>query len=342
MALKRCVESFSEASVAVKKVLVLGKIHESGITMLRDMREIVVKELAEHSKDIFDELSDTDAIIVRMTKITREIVAAAPHLKIVARHGVGYEAVDITALTEFGVPLTITGDVNSVAVSEHTLALMLSLAKQTVVYDQAVRIGNFGIRDGFDSTELSAKTILLIGFGRIGKATAMRAHAFGMRVMVADPFVSRENVEAEGYNYVTDFRDALEGADYICIHVPKRPDTENLISAEELKLMKENAYIINVSRGGIVDEAALYVALNEGWIAGAALDVFEPEPPSLDNPLLKLNNIVVSPHCGAFTEECAERMARACAQAVLGAFGGNFDPQLVVNKETLVNKSTEN
>ena len=146
MARKRCVKSLSEASIAVNKVLVLGKIHDSGIAMLRDVGEIVVKELAEHSKDIFNELSDADAIIVRMTKITREVVESAPNLKIVARHGVGYEAVDITALTDFGVPLTITGNVNSVAVSEHTLALMLSLAKQTVIYDQAVRMGNFGIR----------------------------------------------------------------------------------------------------------------------------------------------------------------------------------------------------
>ncbi len=342
MALNRCVKSFSEASVVVKKVLVLGKIHDSGLAMLRDVGEIVVKELPEHSKDIFNDLSDADAIIVRMTKITREIVEAAPHLKIVARHGVGYEAVDINALTEFGVPLTITGDVNSVAVSEHTLSLMLSLAKQTVVYDQAVRMGNFSIRDGFDSTELSAKTILLIGFGRIGKATAVRAQGFGMRVIVADPFVSCENVEAKGYNYVNNFRDALEEADYVCIHVPKRPDTENLISAEELKVMKESAYVINVSRGGIVDESALFVALSEGWIAGAALDVFELEPPNLDNPLLKLKNIVVSPHCGAFTDECAQRMATACARAVLSAFDGNFDPQLVVNKQSLANKSSEN
>ena len=342
MALSRCVKSFSEASVVVKKVLVLGKIHDSGLAMLRDVGEIVVKELPEHSKDIFNDLSDADAIIVRMTKITREIVEAAPHLKIVARHGVGYEAVDINALTEFGVPLTITGDVNSVAVSEHTLSLMLSLAKQTVVYDQAVRMGNFSIRDGFDSTELSAKTILLIGFGRIGKATAVRAQGFGMRVIVADPFVSCENVEAKGYNYVNNFRDALEEADYVCIHVPKRPDTENLISAEELKVMKESAYVINVSRGGIVDESALFDALSEGWIAGAALDVFELEPPNLDNPLLKLKNIVVSPHCGAFTDECAQRMATACARAVLSAFDGNFDPQLVVNKQALANKSSEN
>jgi len=338
VARKRCVKSFSEASVAVNKVLVLGKIHDSGIAMLRDVGEIVVKELAEHSKDIFNELSDADAIIVRMTKITREIVESAPNLKIVARHGVGYEAVDITALTDFGVPLTITGNVNSVAVSEHTLALMLSLAKQTVIYDQAVRMGNFGIRDGFGSSELLAKTILLIGFGRIGKATAVRARGFGMRVLVADPFVSRENVEAQGYNYVTNFRDVLGEADYVCIHVPKRPETENLISTEEFKMMRETAYVINVSRGGIVNEPALVCALKEGFIAGAALDVFELEPPNLKNPLLKLKNIVVSPHCGAFTKECAKRMAIACARAVLDAFEGRFDPQLVVNKETLLDK----
>ena len=181
-------------------------------------------------------------------------------------------------------------------------------------------------------------TILLIGFGRIGKATAVRARGFGMRVLVADPFVSREDVEVQGYNYVTNFHDALGETDYVCIHVPKRPETENLISTEEFKMMKKTAYVINVSRGGIVDESALFCALKEGLIAGSALDVFELEPPNLENPLLKLNNVVVSPHCGAFTKECAKRMAMACARAVLDAFEGRFDPHLVVNKETLPNK----
>ncbi|MBL23054.1 MAG: 3-phosphoglycerate dehydrogenase [Rhodospirillaceae bacterium] len=317
------------------KVLILGKIHDGGVDMLRKAGGLEIKEMAEHVPEIFDELPDTDAIIVRMTKITREVCAAAPDLKIVARHGVGYEAVDVDALTDHGVPLTITGDVNSTAVAEHTLALMLALAKQVVTYDRATRNDNFAIRDGFDSTELSGKTALLAGFGRIGRATAMRAAAFGMKVMIADPFVSAEQVEGEGYGFAPDFRAALPEADYVCIHVPKTPETTNLISTDELKAMKTSAHLLNVSRGGIVDEAALYTALTEGWIRGAALDVFEPEPPQSDNPLLALDNIVVSPHCGAFTEECAQRMAEACARSVLDALEGNYDPELVINKEAL-------
>lgn len=317
------------------KVLILGKIHDGGVQMLRDAGGLEIKEMAEHVPEIFDELPDTDAIIVRMTKITREVCQAAPDLKIVARHGVGYEAVDVDALTDHGVPLTITGDVNSTAVAEHTLALMLALAKQVVTYDRAIRNDNFAIRDGFDSTELSGKTALLAGFGRIGRATAVRASAFGMRVMIADPFVTAEQVEAEGYVYAPNFRAALPEADYVCIHVPKTPETTNLISTDELKAMKSSAHVLNVSRGGIIDEAALHTALTEGWIRGAALDVFEPEPPRPDNPLLALDNIVVSPHCGAFTEECAQRMAEACARSVLDALDGKYDPDLVINKEAL-------
>jgi D-3-phosphoglycerate dehydrogenase len=198
-----------------------------------------------------------------------------------------------------------------------------------------MRNDNFAIRDGFDSTELAGKTALLAGFGRIGRATAMRAAAFGMRILIADPFVTAEQVAAEGYDYAPDFKAALPEADYVCIHVPKTPETTNLISAAELQAMKPTAHVLNVSRGGIVDEAALYTALTEGWIRGAALDVFEPEPPAQDNPLLTLDNIVVSPHCGAFTEECAQRMAEACARSVIAALDGRFDRDLVINKDVL-------
>jgi D-3-phosphoglycerate dehydrogenase len=319
----------------VKKVLILGKIHDSGVQMLRDAGGLDIVEMQEHVPEIFDELPDTDAIVVRMTKITREVAKAAPNLKVVARHGVGYEAVDVDALTDFGVPLTITGDVNSLAVAEHTLALMLGLAKKIVAFDKAVRADHFSIRDGFSQTELSGKTVLLAGFGRIGREVAKRCAAFGMRVQIADPFVTAAQVEGDGYAYVEVFKDALPGADYVCLHVPKTPETTNLISTPELHAMKNTAHVLNVSRGGIIDEAALYTALKEGWIGGAALDVFDPEPPKSDNPLLTLDNIIVSPHCGAFTQECAQRMAEACARSVLDALAGNVDPSLVINKEAL-------
>lgn len=327
--------SFDELYITMKKVLIFGKIHNCGIKILLDDCEVMVKEMAEQDPQIFDELPDTDAIIVRMTKITRDIVEAAPRLKVVARHGVGFEAVDVEALTDFGVPLTITGDVNSIAVAEHTLALMLSLAKQIIPYDQAVRKNNFNIRDRFSSSELAGKIVLIAGFGRIGRATAQRAQAFGMKVQVADPFLRGDEVESQNYTYVPNFQEGLLSADYVCIHVPKTPQTENLISFDELKAMKDTACIVNVSRGGIINEKALVAALENGWIRGAALDVFDPEPPRMDHPILEFDNVVVSPHCGAFTEECAQRMATACAQSVLDSFRGRFDTNLVVNKEVL-------
>ncbi|MBT7487056.1 MAG: hydroxyacid dehydrogenase, partial [Rhodospirillales bacterium] len=260
-----------------------------------------------------------------------------PNLKIVARHGVGYERIDVPALTAKGIPLALVGNVNALAVAEHTLAMMLTVAKKFLPYDKATRTGNFGISDSFSATELSGKTILLAGFGRIGQEVAQRCKAFGMDVLIADPFVQAADVEAAGYRFTGDFKAALPEVDWVSIHIPKTPETENFIAAPEMAAMKEGAYLVNVSRGGMVDEAALYEALKSGHLRGAALDVFEPEPPGVDNPLFELDNFLASPHCGAFTEECAQRMSSACAHNVLAAFAGNLDPAVVVNKEVLEN-----
>ncbi|MEX2449547.1 MAG: hydroxyacid dehydrogenase [Rhodospirillales bacterium] len=319
----------------MKKVLVLGKIHDAGLQILRDAADVDFTELAEHVPEIFDHLPDTDAIIVRMTKIDRKVIDAAPKLQLVARHGVGYEAVDVAALTARKIPLALVGNVNATAVAEHTLAMMLAMAKKLVPYDRATRNGNFKIRDSFSQTELLKKTVLVAGFGRIGREVAQRCAAFGMTVVIADPFVPAEAIEKAGYRSVENFRAALPQADYVSIHVPKTPETENLITAKEIATMKDGAFIVNVSRGGMVNEHDLCRALSSGKLAAAALDVFEPEPPKPDNPLFKLDNLVVSPHCGAFTVECGQRMAEVCARNVLAVFGGTLDPALVVNKEVL-------
>jgi D-3-phosphoglycerate dehydrogenase len=319
----------------MKKVLVLGKIHDAGLQILRDAADVDFTELAEHVPEIFDHLPDTDAIIVRMTKIDRKVIDAAPKLQLVARHGVGYEAVDVAALTARKIPLALVGNVNATAVAEHTLAMMLAMAKKLVPYDRATRNGNFKIRDSFSQTELLKKTVLVAGFGRIGREVAQRCAAFGMTVVIADPFVPAEEIEKAGYRPAENFRAALPRADYVSIHVPKTPETENLITAKEIATMKDGAFIVNVSRGGMVNEHDLCRALSSGKLAAAALDVFEPEPPKPDNPLFKLDNLVVSPHCGAFTVECGQRMAEVCARNVLAVFGGTLDPALVVNKEVL-------
>ena len=319
----------------MKKVLVLGKIHDVGLQILRDASDVEFVELAEHVPELFDHLPDTDAIIVRMTKIDQKVIDTAPNLKIVARHGVGYEAVDVPALTAQKIPLALVGNVNATAVAEHTLAMMLAMAKKLVPYDNATRSDNFKIRDSFSQTELINKRILIVGFGHIGREVAQRCAAFGMTVMIADPFVTTEDVKKAGYQPVDDFRKALPDADYVTIHVPKTSETENLITAKEIETLKDGAFLVNVSRGGMINEGDLCDALASGKLAAAALDVFEPEPPKPGNPLFKLDNIVISPHCGAFTVECGQRMAEVCARNVLAVFAGNLDLSLVVNKEVL-------
>ena len=321
----------------MKKVLVLGKIVDSGLEILRGAPKVDYIELPQHAPDLMEYVPTADAIIVRMTKITAEVISAAPNLKIVARHGVGFEAVDVPALTASGVPLAIVGNVNALAVAEHTLAMMLGMAKKLRPYDIATRTGDFSISDSFSATELYGKTILLAGFGRIGQEVAQRCKAFGMTVVISDPFVQASVVESAGYKFASNFKVALSSADWVSIHIPKTPETENFISAQEMAAMKQGSYLVNVSRGGMVDEVALSHALKSGHLRGAALDVFDPEPPGVDNPLFELENFLVSPHCGAFTEECAQRMSSACASNVLAAFEGNLDPALIVNKEVLKN-----
>ena len=317
------------------KVLVLGKIHQDGVDRLRADSAVQVEELAERAPDLLNRVSDADAIIVRMTPINQTLIDAAPNLRIVARHGVGYDSVDVGALTSRGIPLALVGDVNSDAVAEQTLALMLGLARRVVAYDQATRRGDFAIRDTFSTRELSGKIVLIAGFGRIGRQVARRCACFDMTVIAADPYVEKSVVEEAGYEYAADFHDALGRADYLSIHIPKPPGSDYLVGAPELAAMKPEAAVLNLSRGGIVDEAALREALVSGRLRGAALDVFEEEPPGPDNPLFELDSVIVSPHCAAFTRECAGRMALACAENVLAAFEGRLDPAMVVNPDVL-------
>jgi len=315
-------------------ILVLGKIHQAGIDRLK-AADCAVVELPDHPADLLAHVGDADAIIVRMTRIGAAVIDAAPKLRVVARHGVGYEAVDVDSLTARGIPLALVGDVNSGAVAEHTLALMLGLAKRLVAYDRATRDGDFAIRDTFSSRELAGKTVLVVGYGRIGRAVAGRCAGFGMTVIAADPYVEASAVEAAGHTHVADFRDALGHADYVTVHVPKAPGAPYLVGGPEIAAMKPEAAVLNLSRGGVVDEGAVLQALRAGRLRGAALDVFEDEPPKPDNPLFALDSVIVSPHCAAITEECACRMALACADNVLAAFGGTLDRELLVNPSVL-------
>jgi len=255
--------------------------------------------------------------------LTADVIATSNQLKIVSRHGVGYDAVDVNALNDRHIPLTIVGDVNSRAVAEHTLALMLAVARRVVAHNDAAKTGNWNERNRFDAVELDGKTLLVIGYGRIGRRVGELATAFGMIVRAYDPFITDGSTEP-------DLKAALVQADYVTLHMPGAKGS--VIGVEELKLMKPSAIIINAARGGLVDELALDEALRGRRIYGAGLDVLVEEPPKPDHPLLSNPYLTLSPHNAGLTQECAKRMAIAAAQNIIDYFNGTLNPALVVNK----------
>jgi D-3-phosphoglycerate dehydrogenase len=212
---------------------------------------------------------------------------------------------------------------------------MLTIAKQGIAYDRATRDGNWKLRDSFGATELAGKTLLLLGFGRIGREVAKRAQAFGMTVLAYDPYVREAAMYAARVQPAPKLEDALPQADFISVHLPLTPETRGIIGARQFAAMKRTAIVISTARGGLVDEAALVEALRSGTIRAAGLDVFVDEPPSSDNPLLKLDNLLLSPHSAGLTAECAMRMGEVSARNALAGLNGTLDPELVVNKHVL-------
>ena len=317
-------------------ILILGRIHEAGLDILRAQPGVSFEIMANPAEpDILTLAPVADAIIVRTTKLTAAAIDAARKLKIVSRHGVGYDNVDMAALDRRGIPLTLVGNVNALSVAEHTLFMMLTLAKEAIAYDRATREGNWKLRDSFRATELSGKTLLLLGFGRIGREVAKRAHAFGMIVLAYDPYVRDAGMYAARVQPVLKLEEAIPAADFISVHLPMTPETKGIIGARQLAAMKKSAIVISTARGGLVDETALADALRSGKIRAAGLDVYVDEPPAPDNPLLKLDNVLLSPHTAGLTEECAMRMATVSARNALAGLDGQLDLELVVNKHVL-------
>lgn len=313
-----------------KRVLVAGKIHAAGIDLLRQRSNITVDVVEAVTTEAYRPgLAEANAVLIRTQPMTATEISLAPRLQIVSRHGVGFDAVDVSALSARKIPLAIVGDVNSRAVAEHTLMLMLTAARRTVAHHVASTTGNWNERNRFDSTELDGKTLLVLGFGRIGRRVAELAKAFGMAVMTFDPYVTREQAAASGVAYAPDMKAALAGADYISVHMPG--GNGPMITAGELAVMKPTAIIVNAARGGIVDEIALDTALRQRRLRAAALDVLAQEPPATDHPLLSNPFITISPHNAGLTEECAMRMAISAARNILDCLDGKLDRNLVVN-----------
>ncbi|WJR69094.1 C-terminal binding protein [Neorhizobium sp. CSC1952] len=260
------------------------------------------------------EAKDADALMVLREPITARVLSELRNLKVIGRFGVGLDSIDVEACTRAGVQVTYVPDSNIDEVSTHALALILSLARKLKTYDSAVRKGRwFAMDDGAGITRPSKQVLGLIGFGQIGRLTAAKAKAFGYEIIAYDPYMPAEKISAAGANPVS-LEELLGKADFVSLHIPATPETRNIISADALEKMKKDAFVINVSRGGLVDEAALAEAIRSGHIAGAGIDTFEKEPPSPDNPLLALDQVIVSPHAAHYsTQSYAEVRSKVFA-----------------------------
>ena len=273
-----------------------------------------------------------DALMVRSrTKVTKEVIEAGKNLKVIARAGVGVDNIDVAAATERRIPVVNAPASLTTSVAELTLGHMLSLARQIPRANAGMKAGKWE-KKAFMGTELKGKTLGLVGIGRIGAEVCRLCQAFGMDVIAYDPYLTAEAISKMGAEKV-DLDDVLKRADYVSIHVPKTPETEGMIGIEALRLMKPTAYLVNCSRGGLVDEDALVRALKEGMIAGAALDVFKDEPPT-GSPLLELENVVLTPHIGGSTEEGQSRASPDAAEGVIAVLSGKR-PKYIVNPEVL-------
>ena len=315
----------------MKKVLVLGKVHKAGIKYLKDL-SYQVDEASDQDDDYKNILSLYDALIVKMTKVDEEFIDLSKNLKIIARHGVGYNNVDLNVINRRKIPLFIIGDVNSTSVAEHTFGLIINIAKKINYYDTEVRSNNFEIRNSFNSRDLNKKNILIFGYGRIGKKIADICSFFNMNVFVYDKFLNLENL-SNNIKVVTDIKENLNIYDFISLHIPFNNSEKALIDKTFLNKLKNDCAIINTSRGDLIDEKDLINHLKENNNFYAGLDVFNPEPPSLDNELFKLNNTILTPHSAAYTDECLAEMSLHCAINIENFFKGKIDQSRLINKE---------
>lgn len=312
-------------------VLVAGKIDAAGLTILQQADGITfdyVEEVSEESYRPY--LANADGLVIRTQPLTSASIEMAEKLRIVSRHGVGYDSVDLQALQARGIALAIVGDVNSQSVAEHTIGLLFALSKKTLASDAAVRNGDWAWRDRDRPFELAQKNLLVVGMGRIGRRVAELASRLGMSVRGYDPKLPDMAWPDLGYGRETDLHLALASADIVTVCVPK--GDKPLIGAPELSAMKRTALLVNTARGGVVDEAALAAAISKGEIAGAGVDVFDDEPPLRSNPLLHSDRVIVSPHVAGLTVESARRMSIASVRNVLDYFEGRLDPDLLVGK----------
>ena len=323
-----------------KRVLHTDTMGKSGLEILKKREDVEAIPFSN-----FMSSADYQALLKKHAPVAGVVLggtsfgaaehAAAGQLQVVARTGVGYDAIDIPAMTKVKIPVMIAGTANSPSVAEHAMYFMLTLARKGPELSALVKENRWKqrIEPQFISNDMFEKTVLIIGFGRIGTRQAKRCQAMECKVLVFDPYVKAEVIKAAGCEPVSDLDSAIPRADFITIHCPKTPETLGMFNLERMQKMKRTAYLVSTARGGIINEPDLHKALSDGTLPAAALDVFDKEPPDADNPLFKLPNLICSPHIAGVTAEAMERMAEQAALNVLSVLDGKPRKENAVNPE---------
>ena len=316
------------------KIGIIDTIDDKGIKLLENNKNFSYEIITDLSnKNLLAKLPEFDGVTLRRGKLDEEILKNCKKLKVIARHGVGYDNVDTSYIKKNNISLLVTHNSTSTSPAEHAMFMIINIYKGREMFDSMVREGNFHkaihlkINDNF---ELFNKNVLIAGFGRIGKKLIKKCLGFDMNVSVYDPYVDKEAIQSLGGKKVTDFYQALKETDILSLSLPLNEETKNLISLKEMSIMKKSAVLINISRGGIVNEKDLNKALEDKLISFAGIDVFEKEPPDLDNPLLKNNRVLLSPHAATFTRECLENMSMETVQNIIDFFENKIENTKIV------------
>ena len=313
------------------KIGIIEQIDQDGIDLLKKHPNFNYEIIKDISKEnLIKVLPKFDGVTLRVVKLNEDLLKNCKNLKVISRHGVGIDNVDLKYLKNNNINLLITATANAVSVAEHVMYMMLTLSKGITSYDRIVRSGEFKTKvNEIVTYELFNKKIIIAGFGRIGKNLIKRCLGFEMKIHVYDPYVSSEIIESFGGKKINDLSSSLKQTDFLSIHMPLNKDTKNLINLKTLNTMKKDAIIVNTARGGIINERDLNEALNKKYIFGAGLDVFEKEPPDSNNPLLKNERVLLSPHSATFTKECKSRMSIETVQNLIDFFENKINDNMI-------------
>ncbi|MCI8422208.1 MAG: hydroxyacid dehydrogenase [Lawsonibacter sp.] len=304
-------------------LLINPTIQPVGVDMLKSQCEVfMAPDGKEETLIQYINTNQIEGVLTRVEFITRNVVERCPSLKVVAQHGIGLDNIDIDACTEHGIRVLNVPDANYTSVAEHAIMFILACACKVLQGDKNVRQGNWKFRETNFPNDVAGKTLMVIAFGRIGRDVTKKAQALDMNVIAYDAYVSREAMADLGVEKVDSLEEGLAKADFVTIHAPLTPETRGMMGPQQFKAMKPSAYLLNMGRGPVVDQSALYHALKDHIIAGAALDVFEQEPPEENNPLFALDNIILSPHNAGDTYEAKQRCSAKAAENLILALNG--------------------